>query len=160
MTDFTLIYKNKRYDESKRSTIVSNHIGSNHHSFKLDYDDILCDIDKIILNYDEPYADPSTLPTYFLSKQASSFIKVALTGDGGDEAFGGYNKYLLHTLGSNYFFLTPIKFLIYLFRNSNNFFRSIDSKSTFYKLKKILLFKNLHDLFTPPLWCCCCCCCC
>jgi len=91
---FSIGYTNKRYDESERAKIVAKHIGSEHHEFILNYDDILGDIDKIILNYNEPYADPSCLPTYFVSKCASSEIKVALTGDGGDEVFGGYNKYL------------------------------------------------------------------
>jgi asparagine synthase (glutamine-hydrolysing) len=91
---FSIGYANKRYDESERARIVARHIGSDHHEFMLNYDDIMGDIDRIVLNYDEPYADASCIPTYFVSKCASSKVKVALTGDGGDEVFGGYNKYL------------------------------------------------------------------
>ncbi|GHT23264.1 asparagine synthetase B [Bacteroidia bacterium] len=91
---FSIGYRNKRYDESERARMVARHIGSEHHEYILNYDEILGDVDRIILNYDEPYADSSCLPTYFVSKCASTEVKVALTGDGGDEVFGGYNKYL------------------------------------------------------------------
>jgi asparagine synthase (glutamine-hydrolysing) len=91
---FSIGYRNKRYDESERARMVARHISSEHHEYILNYDEILGDVDRIILNYDEPYADSSCLPTYFVSKCASSEVKVALTGDGGDEVFGGYNKYL------------------------------------------------------------------
>ena len=91
---FSIGFDNKRYDERTRARIVARHIGSEHHEFILDYGDLLGDFDNIILNYDEPFADASCLPTYFVSKCAASEIKVALTGDGGDEVFGGYNKYL------------------------------------------------------------------
>lgn len=91
---FSVGYANRRYDESERARMVARHIGSEHHEFILSYDEIMGDIDRIVLNYDEPYADASCIPTYFVSKCASSEVKVALTGDGGDEVFGGYNKYL------------------------------------------------------------------
>lgn len=104
---FTVGYKNKRYDESKRAAIVAKHVKSDHYECLLDYDEVIGDIDKVILNYDEPYADPSCLPTYFISHKTSAFVKVALTGDGGDEVFGGYNKYLLHTYGKIYQTIVP-----------------------------------------------------
>lgn len=104
---FSVGFKNKRYDESERAQIVADHIGSEHHLFILDHTDLLQMMDKVILNYDEPFADPSSLPTYFLSKQTANYVKVALTGDGGDEVFGGYNKYLIHSYGKLYKRIVP-----------------------------------------------------
>ena len=104
---FTVGYRNKRYDESGRAALIAKEVNSEHYECLLDYDEVIGDIDKVILNYDEPYADPSCLPTYFISHKTSSFVKVALTGDGGDEVFGGYNKYLLHTYGRLYQAVVP-----------------------------------------------------
>lgn len=104
---FSVGFTNKRYDESERARLAAIHIGSKHHSHILDYASILEKIDAILLNYDEPYADSSCLPTWSVSKHAAGHVKVALTGDGGDEVFGGYNKYLLHNYGKLYQELIP-----------------------------------------------------
>lgn len=93
---FSIVYKNSAFDERSKSRLVSKLIGSNHHEFELDYMDLMRDLDRVILNFDEPFADSSALPTYFISKQTSDFgLKVVLTGDGGDEIFAGYNKYYI-----------------------------------------------------------------
>jgi asparagine synthase (glutamine-hydrolysing) len=91
---FSVGFHNKKYDESDRARTIARHIGSDHHEYILDYKDLYNEVNAIVLNYDEPYADSSCLPTYFISKQTAKMVKVALTGDGGDEVFGGYNKYL------------------------------------------------------------------
>ena len=62
---------------------------------------MLRDINDVILNFDEPFADSSALPSYLLAKNTSKYFKVALTGDGGDEIFGGYTKY--QRIMANYF---------------------------------------------------------
>jgi asparagine synthase (glutamine-hydrolysing) len=68
----------------------------------LDPQDIVESIDSVILNYDEPFADSSALPTYFVSKKTKQKVSVALTGDGGDEVFGGYNRYKMSQYSSLY----------------------------------------------------------
>jgi asparagine synthase (glutamine-hydrolysing) len=137
---FNVSYKNKRYDESERARQISKHINSEHHEFKLNYNDLIDELDEIILNYDEPFADPSALPTYFISKKTSNYVKVALTGDGGDEIFGGYNKYLIHSYGKIYQKFIPkivskkiLEPSLELFYNRNN-----DTKSFKTKIKKLL----------------------
>lgn len=92
---FTIGYKDKRYDESNLANITAKRFKTNHHAYVLDYDTVLGEIDAIVKNIDEPFADSSAIPTYFVSKYASEYVKVALTGDAGDELFGGYNKYLI-----------------------------------------------------------------
>jgi asparagine synthase (glutamine-hydrolysing) len=92
---FSIGFTDKRFDESERAALVANHIKSEHHLYILNYNDLIHSIDDIILNYDEPFADSSALPSYWISKQARRSVKVALTGDGGDEVFGGYNRYLI-----------------------------------------------------------------
>ena len=136
---FSVGYTNKRYDESQRAQLAASHIGSVHHIAILNYVDILNEIDHIVLNYDEPYADSSALPTWLVSKHAAKHVKVALTGDGGDEVFGGYNKYLLHTYGKAYSHLTPAlikKALLKLTKSS--LWKSSDTRSTSSKLKKMI----------------------
>jgi len=137
---FSIGYTNKRYDESDRARQVAAHIGSEHHEYILDYKEILKDLDRIILNYDEPFADSSSLPSYFVSYKAADKVTVALTGDGGDEVFGGYNKYLLHTYGEAYKKKVPA-----LVRNhvvkpilSTSLFRGKDSKSKLSKIRKMI----------------------
>lgn len=91
---FTIGFKEKQFDESKRAEIISKHIGSDHTVHFLTVNDLLDVVDEVIEHFDEPFGDSSALPTYFVSKITRQYVKVALTGDGADELFGGYEKYL------------------------------------------------------------------
>ncbi|WP_250436305.1 asparagine synthase (glutamine-hydrolyzing) [Hanstruepera flava] len=99
---FSIGFNKKSFDETDKSKLVANLIGSNHHEFIISEKDIESHITDILLNFDEPFADSSALPTYLVSKKTSDFVKVALTGDGGDEVFGGYNKYYMGKLNTSY----------------------------------------------------------
>lgn len=99
---FSIGFEKKAYDETDKSKVVANLIGSNHHEFIVKESDFKNGIDEILLNFDEPFADSSAIPTYLVSKHASNHVKVALTGDGGDEVFGGYNKYYIGKLNNKY----------------------------------------------------------
>lgn len=99
---FSIGFEKKSFDESDKSQLVAKLIGSNHHQFTLSDKDLVNDLDRIILNYDEPFADPSALPTFLVSKVTQEHVKVALTGDGGDEVFGGYNKYYMGKMNHIY----------------------------------------------------------
>jgi asparagine synthase (glutamine-hydrolysing) len=149
---FSVGYENKRYDESARARQVAAHIGSEHHEYILDYKDIFDIADKIILNYDEPYADSSCLPTWFISSKTAQHVKVALTGDGGDEVFGGYNKYMLphYRRKINRYVPEFIKPLLTKKSFADKFLSRGDSKSIFSKARKVVGILN-EDLISGHL---------
>ncbi|WP_448697810.1 asparagine synthase (glutamine-hydrolyzing) [Mucilaginibacter sp. AW1-3] len=135
---FSVGYENKRYDESARARQVANHIGAEHHEYILDYNDLFDVVDNIVLNYDEPYADSSCLPTYFISSKTVQQVTVALTGDGGDEVFGGYNKYMLPHYRKKVGKYVP-GFLRPVLKSglASNILGRGDSKSVLSKVKKV-----------------------
>ena len=85
------------YDESQAAASVAAHIGTQHQSMVLTGRDALDVVPELPDLFDEPFADSSQIPTYLLSKLTRQHVTVALSGDGGDELFGGYNRYLWAT---------------------------------------------------------------
>lgn len=92
---FTVGYENREYDESERAKLSSEMHRTNSHILTLKYEDVLLEINDLIYNLDEPFADSSYIPSYMIAKHAKKFVDVVLTGDSGDEIFGGYSKYLI-----------------------------------------------------------------
>ena len=93
---FSIGFKDKSYDELKYSKLVSEYIQTNHHYDFLQIDE---DTIKFVLeNMDEPFGDASVLPTYLLSKITRRNVTVSLSGDAGDEVFGGYDTYKAYKL--------------------------------------------------------------
>ncbi len=82
------------YDEAKFAKQIANHLGTQHHELYLKSKDALDIIPNMPEIYDEPFADMSALPTYLVSKFARENVTVALSGDGGDEMLGGYNRHV------------------------------------------------------------------
>ncbi len=81
------------YDESKYATRVAKHLGIKHHLFDVKAADLIETADFVLNHLDEPFADSSAMNVFLLSKHTKNHVKVALSGDGGDELFGGYNKH-------------------------------------------------------------------
>ena len=92
---YSIGFKNKKYDESHYSSIVANHIGSDHKIKYLNHIDLLNLLDQFENNFDEPFSDSASFPTLSVSKFARREVKVILSGDGSDELFGGYENYRL-----------------------------------------------------------------
>ena len=166
---FTIGFDNKSYDESLYAKKIANHLGTDHNELILNQKETLNIIPSLSTVYDEPFADSSQIPTILISKFAKQKITVALTGDGGDELFGGYNRYIFskkfwklmsffpfilrkgfaHSLD-----LFPVEFL-----NKFNLIFNILSKSkvSFFGDKvskfshKMKFVKNIDDLFLSLL---------
>jgi asparagine synthase (glutamine-hydrolysing) len=90
---FTVGFNDRRYNEAQHAKAVAHHLGCDHTEYYLDEDSLLDIVPRLGELFDEPLADPSQVPTYALAKLARRDVTVALSGDGGDEAFGGYSRY-------------------------------------------------------------------
>ncbi len=90
---YSVGFENNKYDETYYSSMVANHIGSDHKVKFLNHTDLLNVLDKFENNFDEPFSDSASFPTLAISEFARKDVKVVLSGDGSDELFGGYNYY-------------------------------------------------------------------
>ena len=152
---FSVVVNNKKYNEKKFIDKVVKKYPTNHYEANIDF--VMSDetINKSIKSLDEPYSDPSVVPSYYLSELISAKYKVAISGDGGDELLGGYvriknhlqKKGFLRNILSNLYFLYPailgsgtnLKSL------SNNYKESYISYLEDGKFFKLLFKKNIDQ---------------
>lgn len=90
---FAIGFDYEEHDETGHAASVARHLGTDHTEFRVSGQEALDVIPSIPDMFDEPLADPSQIPTYLVSSLARREVTVALTGDGGDEVFAGYNRY-------------------------------------------------------------------
>ncbi|MCK4440450.1 MAG: asparagine synthase (glutamine-hydrolyzing), partial [Sulfurovaceae bacterium] len=90
---FTIGFEDKAYNEAIFAKEVAKHIGSDHYEHIFKIDDVISLMDSMDRYYDEPFGDASALPTMLLSRFTKDKVSVALSGDGGDELFLGYDRY-------------------------------------------------------------------
>ena len=96
---FSIGFKERSFDELPLARLVSERYGTDHHELVVDPDAAEL-LPRIVAAFDEPFADSSALPTYLVSGLAAAHVKVALSGEGGDELFGGYETYVADLLAA------------------------------------------------------------
>jgi asparagine synthase (glutamine-hydrolysing) len=82
------------YNEAPLAKLVADKIGSHHTEINIDFADLKDNIESILANYGEPFTDSSAIPTWYVSREAKKHVTVILNGDGADELFGGYRRYV------------------------------------------------------------------
>ena len=155
---FTLGFHEKKYNESDIAEKIALEIGTNHNTFYCKEQDFVDVIPLLPEIYDEPFGDTSSIPTYLISKYSSKKVKVVLSGDGGDELFGGYAKYK-YAVQSNFLYSAPssLKNILYnlsylikpsyldFFEKSFKFNSYSQISNKYHKFQNTLLSNDIYD---------------
>lgn len=144
---YSIGFEDKSYNELSYAQMVSKKFHTNHEEFIVT-PNIINDIEKIIWYADEPFSDASMLPFYYLSKMTRKHVTVSLSGDGADEIFGGYERYIGKRIAENFYKLPYIlrKSFAKLTKNINENF---EKNNKFRKIKRLSYpaYKNHEEWY-------------
>jgi len=148
---FTIGFEDKKYNEAKFAKRIAEHIGSEHYEYIFKVTDVLELMDSMDKFYNEPFGDSSALPTMLLSKFTKEHVTVALSGDGGDELFLGYDRYFFTAKYFELFSSIPktIRDILYIVAKNSN----IDKLEKIAYPLKYLTEDNLYSVmatYTKP----------
>ena len=147
LTSYTVGFESEKFDETKRAKIISKKINLKNQTSKFSNEDLVDELKRHVLAFDEPFSDVTSLGTLLVNKKASKKIIVALSGDGGDESFFGYNHFLWLKLFL-YIEILPKKIRSYLSKFFIRYSENNDNQR-FFNIGKILegsradLMKNI-----------------
>ena len=153
ISSFSIGLKNNYLDESRLSKKIAQNLGLDHNELIINETDLINTIPRMIDTYSEPFADSSQIPTYILSEFSRKKITVALSGDGGDEIFGGYNRYLYF---QKYNYLLRLIFILNKINILNSpilktvtekIKKKFPLKESVYKFDSLSQMKNIQDYY-------------
>ncbi len=159
VTTCSIGFDSKKFDEVRWARKVAEQFGTDHHEFTV-RDNVAGSIESIARYFDEPFADPSFVPTYFVSQLARQKVTVALAGDGGDENFAGYSKYATDRTENQLRGLVPGPLRKSIFPVLSNLISGM-SAAPFRKASTLLgtlamepdeAFYRTNSFFRPELW--------
>jgi asparagine synthase (glutamine-hydrolysing) len=157
VTTCSIGFDDKEYDEAGYARQIANRFHSEHHEETV-RPSALEVLDKLVWHYDEPFADSSAIPTYYVSKVARRHVTVALGGDGGDESFAGYRRYMLDHFENRFRQHVPASLRSNVFGPLGNWYpalawapRVFRAKATFQSLSRTPLegYFNSISYFRP-----------
>ncbi len=120
----------KEFNELDDARIVADYFKTEHHEIVLKEADLINAIETLVYHFDEPFGDAAGFPVFFLSKFAKKYVTVVLTGEGGDEVFGGYRRYVIENNKKK------LALLGFIFKN-RFFNRRVNSSSGLRRIKKL-----------------------
>jgi asparagine synthase (glutamine-hydrolysing) len=152
VTTCSIAFDDPAYDETRYAQLVADRFHTRHFVDKVASDDFDL-VDRLAAIYDEPYADSSAIPTYRVCELARKHVTVALSGDGGDESFGGYRRYQLHLMEERIRALLPLGIRRPLFGVLGRIYPKADwaprmfrAKTTFQALGRSSVEAYLHSV--------------
>jgi asparagine synthase (glutamine-hydrolysing) len=159
---FTIGFNEQSYNEAEFASKVAKHLGTNHREFILEPKQALDLIATLPEVYDEPFADSSQIPTLLVSRLARENVTVALSGDGGDELFAGYNRYYLadNFIGKIAWLPKEVRSLLAKaicavsvknWGHLNKIFKVNNLGDKLYKLANILPFNSPEEFYTTVI---------
>jgi asparagine synthase (glutamine-hydrolysing) len=156
---FSIGFREDDYNELNYAKMVATQFGTRHTEFMVE-PDVLDIIDKLVWHYNEPFADASAIPSYYVSRLARNQVTVVLNGDGGDEDFAGYERYTANAFAERMHGFLPASAAKALLAVVRVFPHKRSSMNLIWKIKRFLqeyphvpLIRNAHWLshFTPEM---------